>query len=47
MTTGTLQAETNPPSAGLGTNWTVVASSTATNQVSFPKTVPTAASSSV
>jgi hypothetical protein len=32
----TLQAQTNPPGAGLGTNWTAVAGSTTTNRMSFP-----------
>jgi len=30
-----LQAQTNPPNSGLGTNWVVVGGSTATNQVTF------------
>jgi hypothetical protein len=32
----TLQAQTNPPGAGIGTNWVAVTGSTTTNQVSFP-----------
>jgi fibronectin type 3 domain-containing protein len=31
-----LQTQTNSPNAGLGTNWTTVANSTATNQMSLP-----------
>ncbi|HWY75925.1 MAG TPA: hypothetical protein VN281_09930 [Verrucomicrobiae bacterium] len=38
-----LQAQTNPPNTGLGTNWVTVPASSGTNQMAFP-TDPTTGS---